>query len=412
MNNIKWAAFQPLIGGMALAAENAFGNKPQAIISYDGVGNDDLYYNYEKDVKGTNIPRFVIDGTLYSLAENLKDDKKWDDPLLQNLDVVVAVPICAGLSSANTQTNKNSKMGRGSDAFQNNNMIGILSNTLKYIKPKVFIFENAVKLATPLGDGIREKLIKMANDSGYGTTIVKVNTINHGLPQHRTRTFFYAFKDSNGVNLTYEHTDPPTISEVIKGCAKSELYNPGMTANNSWFAYLKDIFGNDWKNIWGKEYPGAADAILSDRNDFDYAKKFFNEKGQKHLDYWKYKKSIGKGWMGDAPIYQGNNRVNALYGRTMSRQVHPTEDRGFTVREIMRLMGLPDDMPEPTKMLGMIGQNVPVCTATYYINQINKYFNGELKLSDNKNVMQDFITKSVQPKDKKKLQTGFTNFIN
>lgn len=399
-SKIKWAVFQPLIGGMAIGAENAFGSKPQAVISYDGVANDDLYYNYEKNVKGVDIPRFVIDGTLYSLAENLKDSKKWDDPLLQNLDAVCAVPICAGLSSANTQNGKDSKMGRGSDAFQNNNMIGILSVTLKYIKPKAFIFENAVKLATPLGEDIKNKLVKIANDNGYGTTIVKVNTLNHGLPQNRPRTFFYAWRDTNGVILNYNPVAAPSISSIIEGADKSDLCDPKISSDNGWIKYLRSIFGDNYRQEWAEKYPGAADEVLKKRLDFDYAKQFFNdEKGRNFIDHCREKHSKGMNWMSQAPIYSGEYKMPSVFGRSICKFLHPVEDRSLSKREIMRLMGLPDDFPVP-EVLGMIGQNVPVCTAEYYCGQIVNFINSKADISKDRNVMQDFL------KEKKAFKFG------
>ena len=162
---IRYAAFQPLIGGALIGAQQSFGCPPTCVIDYDGVANSDLYLNYMSNVKKISLKHFVIDGGAYSLAKDLKKDEEgnpiysWSDPELQNLDVVVGVPICAGLSSANTQNSSSSKMGRGSDAMQNNNMLGMLDITLNTIKPKVYIFENAYKLATPLGAGIKEKLI-------------------------------------------------------------------------------------------------------------------------------------------------------------------------------------------------------------------------------------------------------------
>lgn len=391
---IKWAVFQPLIGGMALGAEKAFGCKPSAVISYDGVANDDLYLDYEKNVKNTNIPHFVIDGTLYSMRENLKDGKTWDDAVLRDLDVVCAVPICAGLSSANTVSSKNSKMGRGSDATQNNNMISILSMTLKHLKPKVMIFENAVKLATTLGDGVRKRLVEIANINGYGTTIVKVNTINHGLPQNRPRTFFYAWLDSNAVNLEFNAVETPTISSIISGLKNDDsgLCDPELNESNGWFKYLKSLFGKDWREKWAKDYPGAADEVLKKRLDFDYARQFFDEKGKKFIDHCEDKNSRGMNWMSHAPIWCGEYKMASVFGRSICKFVHPTEERSMTKREIMRLMGFPDDFPIPND-LGMIGQNVPVCTAEYWCKEIVKFLDGKLTKSLDKNILQDY-TKS------------------
>lgn len=418
MSNIRWAAFQPLIGGCALGAEKSFGCKPTCVIDYDGVANSDLYLNYQKTVHKTELKHFVIDGGAYSLAKELKKDEEgnpiysWSDPELKDLDVVCGVPICAGLSSANTQSSTSSAngMGRGSDAMQNNNMLGMLDITLNIIKPKVYIFENAYKLATPLGAGIKEKLVKLANEAGYATNIVKVNTINHGLPQNRTRTFFIAYKDKTAPEMVFNPSPVPSIMDILEGLPKQESAFQERSVDDGWIQYLKDKFGENYREGWEK-HAAAADFVADELGDMEYAKKFFDEKGQKIIDYCISKKAMGKGWMSGAPLYYGPNKLPSLYGRSMGRCWHPTEERGYSLRECMRLMAMPDDFECPPKgKAGMIGQNVPVCTAAYYTDQVLKYLNGELKMTEQLNVEQDFCSTNAVKEPKKTKAIPMTGF--
>lgn len=389
---LRWAAYQPLIGGMAIGAERAFGSQPICILSYEGVANDDLYASYMNETRKLSVPHLKLKDTLYSLTE----DGPWDSSELKDLDIVIGVPICAGLSSANTQSAKNSgsKMSMGSDAFQNNNMIGMLSNTLKFIKPRVYIFENAVKLATPLGTGIREKLVRIANENGYSTTIVKVNTINHGLPQSRTRTFFIAWKSDKAYKLKFEPVDCPSIMDIIGDLKDQKPIFPEVLYFSNWMSYLEDKYGKEWREGMAKDGETSADMVVLKYNDFDYAKKFFPEKGQMILERWKSKRAQGLGWMSFSPVWRGPDLVSTLYKRSLYRLVHPVEDRVYSVREVMRLMGLPDDMTEPAGNFFMLGQNVPVCTAQYYCAQVVKGLSGELEKASEKNIVQDFLSKS------------------
>ena len=99
--NIRWLAYQPLIGGMDIGAENAFGCPPTAVLDYDGVANSELYLNYMNEVKGNNLKHFYLNGGAYSLAEDFKpqvDEEgnekvvwDWDMPEFKDLDVVVGV---------------------------------------------------------------------------------------------------------------------------------------------------------------------------------------------------------------------------------------------------------------------------------------------------------------------------------
>lgn len=417
---IRWAAYQPLIGGMMLGAEKSFGSKPTCVIDYDGVVNSDLYLNYQEKVHNTKLEHFIIDGGAYSLATDLKKDEEgnpiynWSDPKLQNLDVVCGVPICAGLSSANMQDSTSSAFGRGSDAIQNNNMLGMLDVTLNIIKPKVYIFENAYKLLTPLGSDIKEKLVKKANEAGYATNIVKVNTINHGLPQNRTRTFFIAVKGNKAPKLTFEMTPVPTIMDVLKGLPEQQGAFQNLNSDNGWIKYLKNKWGKNYREEWLKFSP-YADSIADECGDMEMAKKYFDEKGQKFIDYCISKKAMGKGWMSAAPLYYGPDKLPSLYIRNMSRCWHPVEERGYSIREFMRLMAMPDDFECPPKSkIGMIGQNVPVCTAAYYTNQVKNILEN-VEFFDTLNVEQDFCSKNVAKKVEKKSKelpkTGFDLFI-
>lgn len=302
--------------------------------------------------------------------------------------MVLAVPICSGLSSANSVKSNESSMGRGSDATQNNNMLGITETTLKHLKPKVFMFENAYKLATPLGAEFRAKLQALANSYGYSTTIVKVNTMNHGLPQNRTRTFFYAWRESKSAFIPeFKEAEKHSIMDVI-GDLKNDVPDNDVIDFTPWLKYIKTKFGSRYRE--GMESVGGAiDMVIRKYDDFDYAKQFFDEKMQKKLDFWKQKKAEGKGWMTGAPVYTGPYKIPSIYKRSMVRLMHPLEDRAYSLREIMRLMGLPDDMKIPKKTF-MIGQSVPVCTAEYYCGQIKNFLDGKLKQSSDKNVILDF----------------------
>ena len=390
---IKWVAIQPLVGGMAFAAEKVFKCHPSCVIDYQGVGNSDLYVDYM--IKKGSLSHYKFDNTLYSKSITIAEDSKDADfeSNTTDVDVAIGVPICAGLSSANHASAKDSSMGLGSDATQNNNMLSMLQYATTALKPKVYIFENAYKLATNLGDGIRAKLVKLANDAGYGVTLIKVNTENYGSPQCRTRTFFIASKDGYAYKLAKPNIARPSIEEVLKGLTNQKgFYIPDL-AENPWYKYIYAKAGDNWRQYMLDNHVYAIDLLLRKDKDFDFAKQFFDEKGQASIERFKAKFADGKGWISDAPLYKGPYKISSIYSHGMVRNLHPTEMRGYSLREFMRIMGLPDDMPEP-KAPYMIGQNVPVCTASYYMNQILNILNGKTEKIDKKFILLDDVPSS------------------
>ena len=70
---IKWVAFQPLIGGMALGAEKAFGSTPLCVIDYKGVVNSNAYVNYMNNVRKLNLKHLILDGDLLSKSQIFDD---------------------------------------------------------------------------------------------------------------------------------------------------------------------------------------------------------------------------------------------------------------------------------------------------------------------------------------------------
>jgi site-specific DNA-cytosine methylase len=208
MNNekIRWASIQPLTGGMYLGAEEAIGHPAEFILSYKGLS--DVKY----DKSGENI---VDAGNEYNLLEYLKKHNRCpkyyqlhkgmfdmdlenmnpeiylndelETPSYDNLDLVVAVPVCSGLSMVTTATD-DTKNAR------NCNMLWISKYTLSVIKPKIYIFENAPTFMGVRGTELRAQFEEMAMELGYSILYYKTDSNLHHNCQLRPRTFVIFFK--------------------------------------------------------------------------------------------------------------------------------------------------------------------------------------------------------------------------
>ena len=166
---IRWAAIQPLTGGMYLGAENAIGHPAEFILSFKGLndikknknneisgcGNERHLTNYLK--KHNRMPSYYVfnNRAMFDSDDNMNQeivDESGNVINLQerdyDLDLVVAVPICSGLSTVSTfdEETKNVK---------NCNMKFITEYTLSELKPRAYIFENAPALFTGKGETLR-----------------------------------------------------------------------------------------------------------------------------------------------------------------------------------------------------------------------------------------------------------------
>jgi site-specific DNA-cytosine methylase len=90
--------------------------------------------------------------------------------------------------------------------------------------------------------------------------------------------------------------------------------------------------------------------------------------------------------------------TSAITGKNVELTLHPKEQRYLTIREIMSMMGLPNDFELVTPNIVHVTQNVPVCTAKDMTEQVIKFINNELKMSENSYIKQDNIKQRIDYK--------------
>lgn len=369
---MKWSCLQPLAGGMCLGAQKAIGSFPEFIISQKPFSFNDSFL---LDYWGKNANYHFLE----------------DNPQLDysDMDLVVSVPICAGLSQLN------SSKTRGSDAPQNENMLFNAKYTLENIKPKVYIFENAPGLFTSLGIGVVEQLKVMAKENGYSFTLYKTNTLHHMNPQNRRRTFALFWKDSKCPMLDYccEKTNLKDYFSLIpKDASYQDVYvNPDIL-KDPYYEYISKHEKLQYVNI--KEFAGHSFLSILAEYDLlvDFAENTDDEKAKVNALRIKAKLDDGKNYWDHTPFFLGEDYIGAIQGRLYGRTIHPFELRDLNVRELIHLMGHPHDYmlkDDPVKHLSVIGQNVPVGTAEFIVNQAKKFLEGKLVITDEIFMKQD-----------------------
>lgn len=401
----RWIAIQPLIGGCMLGAEKAFKSKPECVLDYQGIANSELYMTYQKEVQKADIPHFIFNGSFISKAMEFETEEMTEafNKLNHDIDCVVAVPVCSGLSGANSTGSGDKKAG--SDAVQNNNQLGILDFVTQKIKPKVYIYENAPALFTNLGKGLREKINTVAEETGYHVQYNKVNTLNYGLPQHRQRTFCILWRKDiypSVPKFPFECLDRQTLVEFFKSCPPEDNEAELVKAFNErpMINYLKAHFGN--RDTWLDEYFADQEHntfdYLIDGNEYDLcikAAKPFRDKIEKDMEHIQKKLAENKGFFTDDNYGKNPDHCGAIYWKQFRQTINPIRKRFLGKREAMKLMGMPDDFACPAAE-AMIGQNVPVNTAYMMCKNIVLGMENELPLTGETVSMQN-LTKDDKP---------------
>jgi len=359
----------PLVGGSVLGTTKALGKPPEWIASWGSAfgANDQYCLKYFSD-----IPYFELDEGKYPS---------------QYVDIMTCLPPCAGLSMGNTTSGDKVNNPRGCSAPSNMHMLNGSEFAMTKIKPKAMMVENAPALYSKMGEVFAERINDLAQRHGYTMSLVKTTSLNHGIPQERTRSFFFLWKGdkvpvlepikrphvpfhqllrdgefapSDPVsNKPAPSTDPlwQFIQEKYRGSTKQDI--------------LKAVASTRMVSVWN---------VIYDSGWLEEAARVIKEeKVNRWLNYTLDKKRRGLNIM-DGSMKLAWVKTQALMWKSLPMLQHPYEDRWLTVAEGLALMGFPADYAEkvhiPTKNSNVICQNVPACTAGDWVEEIAQALDG------------------------------------
>ena len=422
---IRWASIQPLTGGMYLGAEEAIGHPAEFILSYKGLsdvkhdksgenivdaGNEYNLLEYLK--KHNRCPKYyqlhkgMFDMDLENMNPEIYLNDELETPSYDNLDLVVAVPVCSGLSMVTTATD-DTKNAR------NCNMLWISKYTLSVIKPKIYIFENAPTFMGVRGTELRAQFEEMAMELGYSILYYKTDSNLHHNCQLRPRTFVIFFKHTKEEAqrpFMFEWEDTRmTIEEFFAQIDNDNLTQnePVQSSPHNYMVidFIKRKYGDQWKDIvTGSLMQHCIDKKYLDEL-IDFIKNVYvgftdeiKAKALKYIEHIKYKKSLGLNYFGD-DVCLCKNRFPSIQFKSIPNMLHPSGERICSCREYLSLMGMPTDFTlyGGRSCLNKIGQNVPVKTAKFIVEQAIKHldvWNNE-RLTDTNVMYQDNIKQMV-----------------
>jgi len=391
---MKYIVHIPLAGGFAIGNMNIIGHAPLAITTYSAfLANDSLYTRYVAK-RGYEIPYYQLDKL--SEEEILAMLESFGE-----IDFVSAVPPCSGLSQAASR-----KKGSRSTAPPNEWMYESAHFVLGRVKPTLYAFENAPGLYSNVGIEVRDNLIALAKQYGYAITFYKTNTIKHGVPQFRPRTFCIFYKGKYAPILHSYNRPVKNIIEYLKEIPEDALYqndyiHPEFDVTKfNVIRFMMTKLGDNWrekvheerahiatydyliKKGWLDEFQTWQAALPDEERDKTVTK---------DIAHIKKKLAMDMGFrINHQVLGMDQDYVYAVIGELMGRQLHPTEDRLMNIREFMHLMGLPHDyeVVNPADYV-KITQNIPVCTTEDLTREIVSIIKGERMFSDQSVLMQD-----------------------
>lgn len=359
----------PLVGGSVVGTTLALEKDPEWIASWsDSFGANDQY-----------CLKYFDKTPFHNLDEGNYPTKY--------VDIVTSLPPCAGLSMANTTSGEKVNNPRGCSAPSNMHMYHAAEFAMTKIKPKAMMVENAPALYSKMGEEFAERINSLATEHGYSMSLVKTTSINHGVPQERTRSFFFLWQGDKVPVLAPVKRDFEPFHKFLKagGFAKSEPVNSkGVPSTDPLWQFIEGKYaGYTKQDILSKV---AANRMTSVWNVIyesgwleEAAKVVKDEKASRWLNYTLEKKRAGKNIM-DGSMKLAWYRTQSLMWKSLPYLMHPHEDRWLTVAEGLALMGFPKDYAAkvhiPTKHSNVIAQNVPACTARDWILEVEEALKG------------------------------------
>lgn len=258
---------------------------------------------------------------------------KWSNNSENYIDVVIATPPCQGMSAANHKKSENE--------INRNSLVNESVEIIKKIQPKIFIFENVSAFWKTGCINKEGRLISIGEmiiqELGNKYLIHKdvINFKNYGSNSSRTRTLVIGVLDAysgkiSPAELFPEYRKEKTLKEII-----------GEMSPLKWGEYNEDDFYHSFRTYpehmrdWIKEI-GEGESAFNNKDDSKKPHRVINGKivinKSKNAD--KYRRQI---FDKVAPCIHTRNDQMAS-----QNTLHPKEDRVFSIRELMKMMTIPD----------------------------------------------------------------------
>ena len=270
-----------------------------------------------------------------TLNKRIEDVLKLDVKELLNRTrdlIVFGGPPCQGFSTSNQKTRTTTN--------PQNWLFTQYIRLVKLLRPEWIVFENVIGITQTESGHFLDLIRSALSDAGYPTTQLILNAVDFGVPQRRTRVFLvgnrlngqfspprplketvtvraaigdlpYLLNGANVNSLPYGATPPSPYARRLRGALKS--CSNHLVTNNQPFVvrrYPHIPQGGNWEDI-----PASLMRNYSNRS---------------RCHEWIYRRLSYDG----PSVVIGNYRKNML--------IHPTQDRGLSVREAARLQSFPD----------------------------------------------------------------------
>jgi len=346
-----------------------------------------------------------------------KEIEKWKIKHdLKELDVIIATPPCQGMSVANHKKKNES---------QRNSLVVQSLKIIQEIQPKFFILENVrtfLNTKCQDSDG-KEKTIGEAinfNLGGKYNILPQIlNFKNYGANSSRTRTLVIGVrKDIRNISpydLFPKEQTPKTLRELIgdlpsltkMGKISKDIYHAYREFNPKMLSWIENLKEGQ-SAFQNKDKLRTPHNIIKGKVVFNKSKN-----GDKYARWY---------WDREGPCIHTRNDILAS-----QNTIHPSDNRVFSIREIMRMMSVPNSFKWTNRSLKELNQltltkkkdylkkeelNIRQCLGEAVPTEVFSSIAQNLKKILNKRIINTNELKRIIEKNKLTNPNKLINYIN
>ncbi len=323
----------------------------------------DAVENFKKNVDG---PVSCVD-----LTQGIPNER-----LIKGVDALIAGPPCQGFST----------MGKRIVNDQRNHLLTLTGTLARRLSPKVLVVENVSGALSGEHARYLKALDDMMRLASYQTCTIRCQAADLGMAQLRRRVFFFAWRTGRQIQILEPNAPHGSLRTVLVGADKQPNHHPRRLAKNSrdWHIAQRIKPGQKLSNVRGGQnavatwdIPEVFGSITEqERTVLELLRRLRRQERQRDhgdadpVSFARLEVALGarfhrhvenlitKGYL--RRIGGGIDLVGTFNGKfrrlswdkpscTVDTRfgapryfLHPSQQRGFTVREAARIQGFPD----------------------------------------------------------------------
>lgn len=113
---------------------------------------------------------------------------------------------------------------------------------IQEVNAEGFLFENVPSITHPRSRQVLDRLIETAEAAGYGTTLLRVNAVDYGVPQCRQRVILLGLKGAKPATPEPTHADNAvTAGQALASFGDQKYFEPEEVVAGRWERHLREV---------------------------------------------------------------------------------------------------------------------------------------------------------------------------